>query len=77
METTVKARCSLKVEQGEGSNRYTRCTFTADYVDSEGNRINEDWALATPYFSAEMLLNERAADYFEAGKSYTLTFSEE
>ncbi len=42
-----------------------------------GNRVNEEWAVATPALSLTMTVNANAAEHFELGKAYTLTFTEE
>lgn len=76
MDVTAKVRCALKTVYGEGDSKHARVHFVADYVGKQGNHINEEWSLATPSLSLEMMLNGKVADQFETDKSYTLTFSE-
>lgn len=47
MAFTVKAKITGLEPQGN----QTKITFSANYVDDKGNRVNQDWAEATPGFS--------------------------
>lgn len=69
---TAKVHCQAKNETGDGDQRQAVVTFTADYADGR----NKEWALYTPTLSMSMTLKGVAADRFEAGKAYTLTFTE-
>lgn len=71
---TAKVKCYSKNDVGEGN---ASLAFSANYTDDKGNRINEDWAVATPTLSVSMTVNAAAAQRFEQGKAYTLTFEEE
>lgn len=76
MAFTVKARVS-SVERGPDQ---TRITFSAHYTDPvTGERVNDDWAQATPAFNTDMTILNDVADQqgVEVNKNYTLTFNEE
>lgn len=66
MAITAKVKCYRKVEEGG----QTVVDFCADYEDGR----NKEWAKYTPGLSLSMGLNEQAAEHFEQGKAYTLTF---
>jgi len=70
---TAKVHCQSKTETGEGDARQVNVTFVPDYADGR----NKEWALYTPGLSLTMGLKGSVADRFEAGKAYTLTFTEE
>jgi hypothetical protein len=74
---TAKVRCASKEVRGEGENRMASVAFSANYSDAQGNRVNEEWSLATPHLSVSMTLNGAAADLFEQGRNYTLVFEPE
>lgn len=69
MNVTAKVKLSNKTV----SNGETILQFYPDYQDGR----NKEWANATPALSLGMTVKNEVADKFEAGKSYTLTFSEE
>lgn len=74
MTVTAKVKCYSKTQTGD--NAFS-LQFSANYTDDNGNRINEDWAVATPALSVGMTVNATAAEHFEQGKSYTLVFEPE
>lgn len=67
---TAKVYCGTKVQTGEGELRQGVVTFFPDYADGK----NKEWALSTPNLSLSMTLKGDAADLFEVGEAYTLTF---
>lgn len=75
MAFTAKTRVS--VEDAGSSQKLLR--FSANYTDAEGNRVNEDWAEATPSFNLSMyVVNEVVeANSIETGQEYTLTFEKD
>lgn len=73
MTITAKIRCTSKMGTGEGDNRTTPVSFAPDYQDGR----NQEWAFATPSLQLNMTLRGAAADHFEVGKKYTLTFTPE
>lgn len=76
-QITAKIRCNSKFEGGEGDNRNALVVFGPNYLDTEGQQINREWSMATPHLNLNMTLNGRAADLFEPGQNYTLTFEED
>lgn len=71
MKITAKVTCVSREPCG---TTQSTIRFGANYADKAGNRINREWAAATPSFSLSMVvLNEVP---FEAGKAYTLTFDD-
>lgn len=67
MATTAKIRCNTKAETpGNGA----LLSFVPDYQDGR----NQEWAQATPSLTLNMTVNAEAAEQFEQGKAYTLTF---
>lgn len=70
---TAKVLCQHKIESGEGDQRQAVVNFLPDYADGR----NKEWSLYTPNLSLSMTLKGAVADQFEAGKSYTLTFTPE
>lgn len=67
MAITAKVRCTSKIETPGGG---ALLSFHPDYQDGR----NSDWAQATPSLSLSMTVNEDAAEHFEQGQAYTLTF---
>jgi hypothetical protein len=74
-DVTAKVKCTNKVEQNGGVS----LSFFANYKDADGNLVNQEWAAFTPHLSVSMTVKpgSDAADAFEHGKTYTLTFSPE
>jgi hypothetical protein len=76
MQVRAKFRCN-SIEQFGGTNKKVRLQPVTAYSGSPSDASEEDrafWA-ATPSGSLEMhVSNPSAADYFEIGKSYYLTF---
>jgi hypothetical protein len=70
MAVTAKIRCNTKSPAYPGA---TSLSFGADYQDGR----NAEWAAATPSLSISMTVNDAAAEHFEQGKAYTLTFTPE
>lgn len=68
---TAKVSCSTKTELDAGDGY--ALAFYADYADGR----NKEWAVRTPTLSMTMTVTNEAADLFEAGKAYTLTFTPE
>lgn len=64
---TAKIVCNSKSHVAD--DQY-RVSFTADYADGR----NKEWSKYTPDLSLNMLLNDEAANLFEAGAAYTLQF---
>jgi hypothetical protein len=74
MSTTAKITCQAKNVQSEGTeNEQVQLTFVPDYNDGR----NQEWARFTPALSLTMTVKPEVAEQFEAGKHYTLTFTEE
>lgn len=69
-KVTAKVRLSDITQQAGGGHQLS---FYADYA----NGRNEEWKHATPTLSMSMTVNSEAVKHFEAGKAYTLTFSED
>lgn len=76
MAFTAKVRIANTESAADGQ---TKLNFTANYTDSEGNRVNQDWAKYTPGFNLTMWVLDEVveANGIEAGQNYTLTFSKE
>lgn len=66
MAVTAKVHCNSKTGDGD----YTRLNFIPDYAEGR----NKEWAVATPHLSLVMTVNAKAAELFDEGKAYTLTF---
>lgn len=66
---TAKVKVSNKEAQGDGY----AVSFYADYADGR----NEEWKLATPTLSLSMTMNAAAAEHFDTGQAFTLTFTPE
>lgn len=75
MAVTAKVKCYSK--SGGMAGTSVSLSFSANYTDDNGNRINEDWAVATPALSVSMTVKPEVGELFEQGKSYTLTFERE
>lgn len=69
MSVTAKVKLTTKVDAGYSDVK--ALSFYADYADGR----NKEWAAATPSLSIQMTVNAEAAELFEAGKGYTLTFT--
>ena len=72
----VTAKIKLNTVQEIGPDHW-QLSFTAPYADEKGNKINQEWAKYTPHLNINMSVNDDAVKHFEAGKSYTLTFTED
>lgn len=70
---TAKVLCLSKLESGVGENRQVVTTFSPDYNDGR----NKEWSVFTPALSLSMTLRGSAADLFDIGAAYTLTFERE
>lgn len=72
---TAKVVCHSKTdfEDEEGVVNAATVEIVADYAEGR----NSEWASATPFLSLKMKLNGEAAQLFEEGKRYTLTFEED
>lgn len=73
MTVTAKVMCVSRVDRKIDDASQSEVRFQPDYADDR----NKDWAAATPHLEINMTLNGDAANAFEAGKRYTLTFEEE
>lgn len=76
MALTVKARVSNMERQGN----QTRINFSAHYNDPvTGERVNQEWAEATPGFNTDMwVLNEVAErEGVQVNDNYLLTLEKE
>ena len=72
---SAKAKVSNKVVLDDGQ---VNLSFTANYTDDEGNRVNEEWAKYTPAFSLSMTVKDTdvMAD-FEWGDPVTVLIQKE
>lgn len=70
MKTTAKIMLNSKLESGVGEHRQVVASFSAHYADGK----NSEWAIYTPSLQLAMTLKGEAADRFEIGREYTLTF---
>lgn len=75
MAFTVKA----KVMNLEPQGNQTKVTFSANYTDDEGNRVNQDWAEATPGFSNTIWILNRVVESqgLEVGQPFELLYTKE
>lgn len=69
---TAKVLCHQRTESGEGDNRQASVSFLPDYNDGR----NREWSRYTPSLSLSMTVGGAAADIFQQGKAYVLTFAE-
>lgn len=76
MSFTVKAKVSTVERQADGQSMVV---FSANYVDADGNRVNEDWAKATPGFTNTMYVLDDVVtrDGLEPGQAFTLTYAKD
>lgn len=72
MVITAKVHCASRVKEAHNAEGESTVTFTANYANEAGERINEEWAKATPLFTCQMVVLDSVP--FEAGQNYTLTF---
>lgn len=75
MAFTAKARVSVE-DLGNGNSSLR---FFANYADADGNRINDDWAEATPIFTMNMTVKNSVVvdNSIASGQEYTLMFSKD
>ena len=69
MSVTAKAR----VYKSPAYTEHVRLDFTADYNDGR----NKAWASATPVFNLTMYVTTEAAEKFDQGAAYVVTFDKE
>lgn len=69
---TAKVYCASKVPiiGPDGASKGASLSFYADYRDG----TNDSWKVATPSLSMQMTVNADAAEHFENGQNYTLSF---
>lgn len=65
---TAKVECSRKTN--EASPDQFELNFTPDYADGR----NAEWSLYTPALAFSMIVKASAAEHFELGGKYTVTF---
>lgn len=71
---TITAR--LKIASiTDPSNGQATITFGVNYLDPEGNAINQEWAKYTPGATVILSVREEIADLFEVGEPIHVTFS--
>lgn len=70
---TAKVTCLEAAKDAEG--RYVTLRFSAHYTDREGNRVNQDWAYATPSLGMHMVVQPEVAALFDVEGTYTITFT--
>lgn len=75
MAFTVKAKITGLEPQGN----QTKVTFSANYTDDNGNRVNIEWAEATPGFSNTIwILNDIAErQALAVGDNFELLYTKE
>lgn len=75
MAFTVKAKITNLEPQGN----QTKVTFSANYTDDEGNRVNQDWAEATPGFSNTIWIVNEVVERqgLEVGQPFELLYTKE
>lgn len=75
MAFTVKAKITGLEPQGN----QTKITLSANYTDDEGNRVNQDWAEATPGFSNTIwVLNSIVeSQSLEVGQPFDILYRKE
>jgi hypothetical protein len=77
MSFTVKARVS-NIEQL--NNGQQKVSFSANYTDpTTGERVNQDWAQATPAFQNDIWVLDAVVDSqeLEVNQAYTLTYTKD
>lgn len=75
MAFTVKAKIANLERQGN----QTKITLSANYTDDEGNRVNQEWAEATPGFSNTIWVLNEVADRqgLEIGQNFDVVYTKE
>ena len=75
MAFTVKAKITGLELQGN----QTKVTYSANYTDNEGNRVNQEWAEATPGYSNTIwILNEIVERQgLEVGQPFEIFYQKE
>lgn len=58
------------------SSNHVSLVFSAAYTDKDGQRVNQEWAEATPAFNLNMTVKADVAEQFEFDKEYLLAFEE-
>jgi hypothetical protein len=77
MSFTAKVRISIIEKYGNGQQRVS---FTANYTDPKtGERVNQDWAQATPAFSNDIFIIDDVVESqgLKVGQCFTLTYDKD
>lgn len=79
---TVAFTAKIKVTnvQADSVGDQKQVSFTANYTDASGERVNQEWAKYTPGFSLQMWLTNEFLDAhpeLAAGQDFTLTFEKD
>lgn len=76
MSFTVKAKVTNVEKYGNGQQKIS---FMANYTNAAGERVNEDWAQATPAFNNDIWMRDDVAEgqKLAVGDEYTLTYSKD
>jgi len=76
MGFTVKAKVTNIEAYNNGEQRVD---FMANYVNAIGERVNQDWAQATPGFSNTLFVKDEVVErqQIQMGDEYTLTYTKD
>lgn len=76
MGFTAKVRVSNieKLDNGQ-----QKVSFSANYTDRDGNRVNDDWAQYTPAFNNDIWVVDSVVDAngIKVGDQYTLLYTKD
>lgn len=71
----VYSKVAVPAADADTTEGETRLSFIAPYTDSEGKRVNEEWAKYTPCITLQMNVLNSVAEHFVTDKTYLLTFT--